>query len=435
MAQCLIVADDLTGANATGVLLQKINYRSYTVLDSENFENQIPADACDCIICPTDSRAAASEVAYEAVYLSVLTLRTKETKVFGKRIDSTLRGNLGTETDAMLDALNGGYTALVVPAFPDSGRIVCGGYLLVNTVPLHKTGAALDPKNPVRTSNVMELFRKQTKNKTAQLDLEDIQQGKEHLKKSILKFSRQGIKIIIFDCVSNEDVDLIADAALASGIPFVSVDPGPFTAAVIRKSIIPHQEKMNRKILSVVGSVNPVAKVQLDEFLLSQDVFSVPVDTEKLIMSDEDRKFEIERVVSAFRTAPAGCRLYCVYGSGIIPEKRVDFSRYTEKFNCSNEAISTVITTSFATITTGILRQNTGIKGLYTSGGDITVAVTKGLKASGIRLIGEVLPLAAYGELIGGENDGIKLVTKGGMAGDRNAMKDCIQYMKERMLL
>ena len=28
MAECVVVADDLTGANATGVLLTKMNYRA-----------------------------------------------------------------------------------------------------------------------------------------------------------------------------------------------------------------------------------------------------------------------------------------------------------------------------------------------------------------------------------------------------------------------
>ncbi|MDY6416382.1 MAG: four-carbon acid sugar kinase family protein [Succinivibrio dextrinosolvens] len=54
-------------------------------------------------------------------------------------MDSTLRGNIGAETDAMLDSLGEQYTAIVVPTFPSSGRTVVGGYLLVNGALLHKT--------------------------------------------------------------------------------------------------------------------------------------------------------------------------------------------------------------------------------------------------------------------------------------------------------
>ncbi|MBM6968595.1 four-carbon acid sugar kinase family protein [Pseudoramibacter alactolyticus] len=42
-------------------------------------------------------------------------------------MDSTLHGNLGSETDAMLDTLGDDYTAIVVPFTPASGRVTIGG--------------------------------------------------------------------------------------------------------------------------------------------------------------------------------------------------------------------------------------------------------------------------------------------------------------------
>ena len=38
MPQCVVIADDLTGANATGVLLKKMNYKAYTVMITERIE-------------------------------------------------------------------------------------------------------------------------------------------------------------------------------------------------------------------------------------------------------------------------------------------------------------------------------------------------------------------------------------------------------------
>ena len=35
MAACIVVADDLTGANATGVLLTKMQYRAETIIHDE----------------------------------------------------------------------------------------------------------------------------------------------------------------------------------------------------------------------------------------------------------------------------------------------------------------------------------------------------------------------------------------------------------------
>ncbi|MEG1291979.1 MAG: four-carbon acid sugar kinase family protein, partial [Lachnospiraceae bacterium] len=153
MPQCVVIADDLTGANATGVLLKKMNYQTYTVMNMERLELSFLSD-CDCLMYPTDSRGITSELAYNRVYNVTKLLMDKNIKVYSKRIDSTLRGNIGSETDAILDGLGKEYVAIAAPCFPASGRIVIGGYMLVNGLPLHKTEAALDPKTPVTTSEV-----------------------------------------------------------------------------------------------------------------------------------------------------------------------------------------------------------------------------------------------------------------------------------------
>lgn len=104
MPQCVVIADDLTGGNATGVLLKKMNYQAYTVMNTESMDLQALED-CDCVIYPTDSRGVAPEVAYQRVYDICSLLKDDAVKVYSNRIDSTLRGNLGSETDAMLDCL------------------------------------------------------------------------------------------------------------------------------------------------------------------------------------------------------------------------------------------------------------------------------------------------------------------------------------------
>ena len=38
MPQCVVIADDLTGGNATGVLLKKMNYQVYTVMNTESMD-------------------------------------------------------------------------------------------------------------------------------------------------------------------------------------------------------------------------------------------------------------------------------------------------------------------------------------------------------------------------------------------------------------
>lgn len=122
MPQCVVIADDLTGANATGVLLKKMNYKAYTVMNTERIELSTLSD-CDCVLYPTDSRGVDAKIAYNRVYNVCNLLKDDDVKVYANRIDSTLRGNLGSETDAMLDSLGEDYIAIVAPCFPASEEL------------------------------------------------------------------------------------------------------------------------------------------------------------------------------------------------------------------------------------------------------------------------------------------------------------------------
>lgn len=434
MPQCVVIADDLTGANATGVLISKLNYISYTVMNTERLELTKLSES-DCVLYPTDSRAVDSQVAYNRVYNVAKLLKDDGVKVYAKRIDSTLRGNLGSETDALLDALDNQGIAMVVPCFPEAKRILVGGYLLVNTIPLHRTEASKDPKTPVNTSLAQHLYQEQSKYPVASLYLNDLMQGKEHLVKKILEYKEKGIRTIIFDSVSQEDMDLIADSVIESNVNFITVDPGSFTATVTRKLVIPRSKKSQYKILATVGSVNPVAKAQLDELLLSQNIFNVYVKTRNLLEEESIRAQEIDRVVKEVLDNCGDYEICTVIGDGIMYENRIDFTPYAQKYQCTTDDVSNMINSGLAEITYQILSGNSSFQGIYTSGGDVTIAVSKRFGTSGIKLLDEVLPLAAYGEFIAGEFDGLKIVTKGGMAGDRFAMNTCMRYLKEKLFI
>ena len=434
MPRCIVIADDLTGANATGVLLKKMNYKTFTVLNKERLE-LTTLDECDCLMYPTNSRGVSGEMAYNRVYNVTNLLKSEEIKVYAKRIDSTLRGNLGCETDAILNALGEDYIAIVAPCFPESGRIVIGGYMLVNGLPLHKTEVALDPKTPVLTSEVKKVFEQQSKYKTTAILMKDMMKGKHALSEKITSLKEEGNRILVFDCVTQEDLELIADAVVTSGISFVAVDPGVFTATIARKIIVPTERKAKNKILAVVGSVNPVTKKQMEELWLSQKTFNVFVKTKELVEDEIRQNNEIERVVREVLENSSNFSISTVTGDGIFPENRIDFVTYAERDGCTLDEISDRINQAFAKITYKICKSDDTFKGLYTSGGDITVAVCRAFDTAGLNLSDEVLPLAAYGRILKGEFDGLHIITKGGMVGQSNAITKCITYLREKLFI
>jgi uncharacterized protein YgbK (DUF1537 family) len=435
MIKCVVVADDLTGANATGVLLTKVNYRTYTITNSEKL-NLNALTGCDCVVFPTDSRAIEPTIAYDKVNFAVDALKSDDVKVYTKRIDTTLRGNLGAETDAMLDTLDDDRVAMIVPCFPSSGRVNVGGYLLVQGVPLHQTAVAADPKTPVFTPLCSQLYKEQSKYPVDSIFIADLMKGENAIAKKIKTLAAHGIRNIVFDAVSEEDIDLIAEAVIKSGVKFISVDPGPFTASLCRKLIPVSQAQQQhevKKILVAVGSVNAVARQQVDVFLASQHNYNVFIDTTELLESDERRVTEIERVIKEIHDNCGDYSVCSVIGRGIMPEFRVPFDPYAEKYNCSIDDISKIINTAIAEICCRILAIKKGFDGMYTCGGDITVAVCSRIGNVGLRLLGEVLPLASYGEIAGGDYSGLKIITKGGMVGEPDAIVTCVRYLKEKL--
>ena len=434
MPQCIVIADDLTGANATGVLLTKINFRTYTVMNAERLNLNILSQ-CDCLVYPTDSRSKPAQLAYNTVYNVAKLLNRPEVRFFSKRIDSTLRGNLGQETDAVLDALDNGAVAIVVPCFPEANRILVGGYLLVNSVPLSRTEAAVDPKNPVRTSNAAELYREQSKYPVGSVRLEDLDRGTEAVAEKIRELGRSGVRSIVFDAVTQEDIERIADAAAASGVPFVAVDPGVFTSTVARKLITPGSPAQKKRILVAVGSVNGVAKAQTEQLLLTQNVFNLYINIREILESKARRNAEIDRVTKKLLAESGDHEVCSIIGNGILPEKRVEFEPYIEKLNCSADELSGIINDSFAEMVYRVLKADPSFQAVYSCGGDITVATCKRLQTSGLRLLDEVVPLAAYGTVMGGEFEGLKVITKGGMVGDESALVTCVRYLKEKLLM
>ncbi len=438
MVQCAVIADDLTGGNATGVLLARMGYRAYTILNGQNLSDNV-RDNCDCLIYSTDSRAVSPEEAYKRVLNTTGSLagEVRNIKVWSKRIDSTLRGNLGSETDAMIDAVSSmtgeNIIAVSAPCFPSSGRILVGGYLLVDGSPLHRTNIAIDPKTPVKTSDMASLFR--SKYKVSSIGLNGLMNGKHKLASEINSLAEQGNRIIVIDCVTQEDLDLIADAVITSGRRVIAVDPGVFTATLARKLITPNTKHERRKILAVVGSVNPNTTAQMEELWLSQHpIANIFAETKRFLESDEEREQEISRITNEVLSKSPFNTVISVTGDGIYPEKRIDFTPYIRN-GSSLEDITGRINSSLSEAAFRILKSEPLFRGLYASGGDVTQAICQRFGASGLELKDEVLPLAAYGLFSEGEFNGLHVVTKGGSQGNSDAINRCVNYLKEKLFI
>ena len=114
------VADDLTGATTTGVLLARSKARTAVFFNVEAATKAEGVDELDAIIISSNSRPLPANEAYDKVKEATIALKSMGVKYFQKRIDTTCRGGIGVEIDAMLDQLDQDTVAIVVPAMPRS---------------------------------------------------------------------------------------------------------------------------------------------------------------------------------------------------------------------------------------------------------------------------------------------------------------------------
>lgn len=427
MAKWAVVADDLTGANATGILFAKkglkvvtvINYRMLPELLTVNWEG---------LVVNTFSRGVVPAEARRRVEETVSILRQAGVSYFGKRIDSTARGNLGAEIEGMLATLGPEYIAVVVPAYPASGRIVVGGYLLVNGVPVEQTEAGRDPKTPVDTSEVLSIIARQSALLKGSIPLNVVVQGPEAIKVKLMEEVARGNKIIVVDAVSDQDIENIAEAVSKARVKAIAVDPGPFSSVFLTKLVGGNLEVSQGKVLVVSGSASSLTRVQLDYLHQRYKAKFINIDVRQLL--DNGLTPDTETAI-AYRVKELSA-VANIFGLRVAEKEEMVINLEAEASvrGLSTEIVASRITTALARIARKVLMLGIpNLKGVYLTGGDMTVAFCEICGARAIELKGEVLPLAAYGILIGGEFAGLPVVTKGGLVGGPEGASKCVEYL------
>lgn len=432
MADIVVIADDLTGANATGVLFENKKIKIATFLDLLTYfkEEKGAYKDYDVISINTDSRSIEKEEAYNRVYNITNSFKSKDIKLLSKRIDSTVRGNVGSEIDAVLDSLADDYLAIVVPAFPASNRITIGGHLLVNSIPLERTDVAKDPKTPVETSCVSKIIARQSKYKIGRIELSSLKNNVQEIIKEINSLKKEGTRIIVFDAVNQKDINKIADVVSKLKYPVVSVDPGPFTLALGVKSLSNNGNE-DRSILATIGSATNLTRTQVANLEENTNSLLVLVDSKKLLGAGKEA--EIERVSNKIIN---NIDNYEVVGmvSSKTEEDVFDLNELSRKLSLSRDQIAHKISDGLAMISKQVLNSAANkIGGIFITGGDITIAVSKAIKTVGIAVQEEVLPLAVYGRILGGDYDGLPIITKGGLIGNSDAITVCVNHLFKKI--
>jgi D-threonate/D-erythronate kinase len=255
-----VVADDLTGAADGGVQLARAGYRTAVAFHGA----PVPGDgaALDAVVLDTDSRALAPEPARARVRDAMRAVATAP--IVLKKIDSTLRGHVGAEVAAALDA-SGRRVAVVAPAFPAEGRTTGGGVQLLDGEAVHRTQFARDPVAPVREAHLPTLLAGEGLGDVRHVGAGDA---------AGLAAALAGARCVVADAHADADLEAVVRAvADPAGVLWIgsaglaralgAVHPGPGLA------VQEPGDDTEPRVLVVAGSASDVAREQVERIVAS----------------------------------------------------------------------------------------------------------------------------------------------------------------------
>ncbi len=397
-----VIADDLTGSLDTGLQFRKKGFVTLVPLRLTP-----PWPRTEALVLNTDSRNIPGNMAYRKVFQICRRLKAK---ALYKKIDSTMRGNVGQEVLAILEAQKIP-KAVVVPTVPVMGRTVEKGILRVHGIPLLQTPYAKDPFHPILTSRVTEILQKETGIPVGHISLAHVRKGPIYLAGVIEKRAE---RILAVDAVLRGDLQSIASAwKILAGrvLPCGSVSLADEIQPV-PKALKRGKKKDRRPILIISASLNPRTAEQIRE---AQAQFSFPMIEPEIFRLTHSRHSakEVDHLASTVTKALA-------HAPGAI---------LTTTFLEHQPGKEKGIPKALGLVASRLLKR-VRLGGLVLTGGDLAMGVCRELSTSALEIQEEVLPGIPCSTLFDGPFKGLRLVTKAGGFGEKEALWRIIKYLR-----
>ena len=424
-----IIADDLTGANDTALQFHLRGCNTQIILDY----NALPESKThtQAWAVSTESRNCEAELARVKVKTATKNLLENfNIECFYKKIDSTLRGNIAVEALAMLEVL-GWDAAIVLPAFPNEGRITVGGYHLLKGLPIERTELARDPHSPIYESHIPTILKRQLdeeeKDLVALLELNTVMKGAGPILVELNKLISHGKKLIVVDAVSTTDIEqvvLAVEKCTHKILPCGSAG----AAQVLGNIWLPemkyqHITKVMPELtkLIVSGSSTELTATQLKK-LADDDYFEHTYFIELKLENILKQDFE-ELAERAARNLTKD-HIVIIHSSNLV-ENPDELQNILFEHELTKHKFTSMIGDYLAQITKKIIEQKEVI--LITVGGETSYKCCKAIDSQNIQLIDAVAP--AIPLCI--DHKAQWIVTKSGNLGNPNTLVEVLKYFEQ----
>lgn len=405
----LIIADDLTGANDTGVQYKKSGFSTIVKVLPDSREDGT-FDQYDVICINADTRPLSSQGAYNEVYTLTKKLKNKNFDYIYKKIDSIMRGNPASELEAVMDAM-GFDVAIVAPSFPDNNRIIEKGIL------------NMPDQSQI---DVTKIFNDETKRKAVNIPLASVRQGEVFLKQAIKTKQNEGCEIFVIDALTDDDLFIIRNTCNQIEDKKILCGSAGFAKQLSKKSYEPpktihiiNQEKIT---MIIVGSRNGQTAEQVKRV---SDLYNAPI---VLVDANEIRDGDYHKAIedtekSVMNLIVAGKKLIVVSITSLFEDFAISL-RNSEDENIKSLRIAKCLGTVVKNI-----NERVSIGNIISTGGDTSLQICNAFETVGIELEDEVASGIPMGKMIGGVADQMTIVTKSGGFGDRDALVKAVEYL------
>ena len=208
------IADDVTGATDLANTLVRQGMSTVQLFGAPAAD--LPVPDVDAVVVALKSRTIPASKAIAQSRQALDWLRGAGARqIFFKycsTFDSTPAGNIGPVADALLDALDADFT-VACPAFPETGRTICHGYLFVGEQLLSESGMKDHPLTPMTDPSLVRVLAAQTPRPVGLVRYDTVAEGPGAIRDAFATLRAEGQAHTIVDALSDRDLMAIGEAA------------------------------------------------------------------------------------------------------------------------------------------------------------------------------------------------------------------------------
>jgi len=414
----LVIADDLTGSIDAGVHFAEKGIKTTIIPDFLSEAGKIRLDkSVQVMVINTESRHIPANEAAERIITAIKKGLSAGMNMIYKKTDSTLRGNIGAELEALSNTADVKKLAFI-PAYPVLKRYTRGGFQYVGNKLLHHTHFADDPLEPIITSYIPDLLQKQTSCKLSVV-------SKPYEKyTSFSGYEEQ--EILIFDCSADKDLLKIGDFLKRNNL-FNVVAGSAGIAQIIADQLYspiaqPEKIKLSGPLLIVNGSLNPVSLKQVA--YLSRDTSTRSIHLNPEILNSREKEGWEEICQEVIKVAESGKDMLI---SSTTSRKDLHFYLNKKYGDQIPREVFSKAASGLGRILACILKEGY-FSILIIIGGDTLMAIILQMQIKAIFPVKEILPGVVLSKVLISDRLFL-LVTKPGGYGKQDSLKKIINHL------